>query len=223
MNNPLSGMDTSGLANDCAGPCTPFSYVGDFGCTVYVTYYSDYAGYDIPIFTVKCPGGGTSSYGGGPDGQGAVGGGNLAQNYCASQGSALSPHQYAAQGANFAAGISTLGQSYGPDVASSFALGALFGQFSRGSSLDAQPRATGTSLQRASYGNYVFGAFFAGAGVPLSDALAAANTYGFKQQVVGGAYQGRNMDNTFTHLPAVNVQDIRNGYRDAQLGSLCHQ
>jgi hypothetical protein len=31
------------------------------------------------------------------------------------------------------------------------------------------------------------------------------------------------MDRTYTHLPAINVRDIANGYRDTQLGALCHQ
>jgi hypothetical protein len=159
---------------------------------------------------------------------GLMGGGgvpakNGTPNYCAYQGTALSPQQYAAQGKSFATGIAALSQSYAPDVAFSFGLGTLYGQFSKGSILDAQPRATGTPLQRASYGNYAFGAFFAGAGVPLSDALTAANTYGFKQQALGGAYQGRNMDRTYTHLPAVNVQDIVNGYNAALGGTMCHR
>lgn len=144
-------------------------------------------------------------------------------NYCAYQGSALSPQQYAAQGKSFATGIVALSEAYAPDVALSFGLGTLYGQLSKGSALDAQPKASGTTLQRASYGNYAFRAFFAGTGVPLNDALGAANAYGFKQQVAGGAYARRTMDPTYSHLPAVNVQDIINGYNAALQGTLCHR
>jgi RHS repeat-associated protein len=154
--------------------------------------------------------------------QATPGGGNPGPNYCAYQGSALTPQQYAAKGQEFGAGIVAMGQSYGPDVAFSFALGSLAGQFSKGGSLDAQPGATGTNRQKASYGNYTFGAFFAGAGVPLADALTAANAYGLKQQMLGRAYLDRIMDPNYSHLPAANVQAITNGYNDASRGTLCH-
>jgi hypothetical protein len=150
------------------------------------------------------------------------GGRSTGPNYCASQGSALSPQQYAAKGQDFGAGIVAMGQSYSPDVASSFALGSLAGQFSKGGSLDAQPGATGNPFQKASYGNYVFGAFFAGAGVPLADALTAANAYGLKQQMLGGAYTTQTLGPSYTHIPAANVQAIINGYNDASRGTLCH-
>jgi hypothetical protein len=68
----------------------------------------------------------------------------------------------------------------------------------------------------------VYGAFFAAAGIPLSDALSAANTYGAKQQLFG-AYKGRQMHPNYTYLPAVNIRDIINGYNDELQGALCHK
>ena len=104
-----------------------------------------------------------------------------------------------------------------------YALGELAGGFGKGGPLDAQPKAAGTPLQRGSYGSYVYGAFFAGAGIPLSDALSAANAYGFKQQLLGGAYKARTVDPTYPRLPAINVLDIINRYRDELQGTLCVQ
>lgn len=131
------------------------------------------------------------------------------------------PADFTAKGKAFKDEIETM-LKFDPDGgAYAYALGELVGSFAKGGPLDAQPSATGNSLDKASYGNYVYGAFFAGAGIPLSDALSAANAYGFKQQLFGGAYKGRTMDPNYTHLPAVNVQDIINGYQDAIQGTLC--
>jgi len=145
-------------------------------------------------------------------------------DYCKYRGKAPSPADFAAKGKAFKSGIDTM-LKFSPDPESvyAYAIGALVGDFAKGGPLDAQPSATGTALQRASYGNYAYGAFFAGAGLSLSDALSAANAYGFKQQLFGGAYKGRTMDPTYTHLPAVNVQDIINGYMDEIQGKLCEK
>ena len=144
-------------------------------------------------------------------------------DYCAYQGNALSPSDFAARGKAFRDEIDTMNrfdpEGGGPTFF--YALGELAGDFHQGGPLDAQPRASGTPLQRASYGNYAYGAFFAGAGIPLSDALSAANAYGLKQQLLNGAYKGRNMDSSYTHLPAVNIQDITSGYTDEVQGTLC--
>ncbi len=87
MNNPLSAVDLLGLANDCGGPCTPFTYSAG-GCTISVSYIQvnvSYGGsdmeYDMPVFAGGC-GDGSSGLGpgmgpsGGPVGGGGVGGGN---------------------------------------------------------------------------------------------------------------------------------------------------
>ena len=227
LNNPLSNIDPSGYCSigpdgiahddqpgDCGGgsttvnggspdpiPTQPIPLLYDSSSAILFTA-NGVGKADVP--TVSTPGK-TGTPG-----------------YCAYQGRALSPQQYAAQGKSLATGIAALSNAYAPDVAFSFGLGTLYGQFSKGSALDAQPKASGTTLQRASYGNYAYGAFFAGAGVPLNEALTAANAYGFKQQVTG-AYGGRTLDPTYSHIPAVNVQDIVNGYNAALQGTLCHR
>lgn len=144
-------------------------------------------------------------------------------DYCKYQGKAPPPSDFFAKGKAFKDEIDMMHQ-FSPQNDSStdaFALGQLYGDFHRGGVLDAQQGATGTPLQQAAYGNYAFGAFFAGAGMSLSDALSAANGYGFKQQLFNGAYKGRYMDPEYTHIPAANAQDITNGYLDALRGMLC--
>lgn len=140
---------------------------------------------------------------------------------CKYQGKALSPTEYAARGKAFREEIDTMLESDPDGDTLEYAMGELYGDFHQGGPLDAQPYATGDPLGKASYGNYAFGAFFAGAGISLQDALSAANAYGLKQQVLNGAYHDRAMDPTYTHLPVSNVQDIINGY-DAEIdGKLC--
>ncbi len=98
----------------------------------------------------------------------------------------------------------------------------LYLDFRRGGSLDAQPYATGGGLQKAHYVNYVYGVFFAAAGFPLNQALTAASTYGYKQQIVNGAYRGRAFDPNYGGIPIENVQDITAGYNAQLNGTICH-
>lgn len=129
-------------------------------------------------------------------------------NPCIYQGRAMSPGQYATAGAAAAA--------TGP-----FSFLAISGAgFPRGSYLDAQPRASGNGLQRAAYGNYAFGAYMAGAGVPYSLTMQAANTFGMFSQ-----YSIKNgpMDPVYTNLPNANVTNITNGFNAVRSGTTCHQ
>lgn len=70
------------------------------------------------------------------------------------------------------------------------------------------------------YGNYAYGAFFAGAGFSLDETLTNASLYGYKQRL-GGAYRGRSLDPTYGGIPVENVRDITAGYNDAVNGTLC--
>jgi hypothetical protein len=51
--------------------------------------------------------------------------------------------------------------------------------FSIGGCLDAQPMATGSTYEKAAYGNYIFGGYMSAAGFPLSVTLAGANEIAF--------------------------------------------
>jgi hypothetical protein len=90
--------------------------------------------------------------------------------------------------------------------------------------LDAQPLASGNVFQKQAYGNYVFGAYMAAAGVPLKVALSGASGLA----LVSGAYftYNRNnfqMDPNYPLLPAANVGNITNGYNAAVNGTVCHK
>jgi hypothetical protein len=84
-------------------------------------------------------------------------------------------------------------------------------QFHGGGPLDAQ--AHGGS--RAD-GNYDFGVYNAAAGIPLSGTLDLANTYGKYFSTYDPTQI--TMDQTYTHIPADNVQNITKGYHDYQNG-----
>ena len=93
--------------------------------------------------------------------------------------------------------------------------------FAIGGYLDAQPMATGTVYERAAYGNYVFGAYMAAAGVNLQDALAVANDVAWwHSRKNPGQYAGRNMDSNFPALPTANVSNITAGYNAEENGTL---
>jgi len=143
---------------------------------------------------------------------------------CASMGNALTPSQYAALGSAFGqAYLSGLSDDEGTNLAQ--ALAWLYSNFHKGGALDAQPSATGDSLQRATYGNYVYGVFFAAAGISLDGTLTAASTYGYKQRIFsfGKAYRGRKVYSQYQGIPAANVDDIYQGYADFMSGQLCDQ
>jgi hypothetical protein len=142
-------------------------------------------------------------------------------------GKALSPSQYAAAGASFKDNyidpVST-----DSDPAHVFAgLGQLYTGFRQGGPLDAQPNATGDITQRASYANYVFGVYFASAGIPLDEALSSANAYGYIEQAWGiikrgrNPYRGKAMNPVYGGIPTVNVQNITQGYNDQLNGTTC--
>jgi hypothetical protein len=128
------------------------------------------------------------------------------KNPCAFAGRAMPPSAYAAQGQ----------AANGNPI--NFALDVLKG-FPRGGFLDAQPYATGNSLQRAAYGNYVFGVYMENAGLSLSQTLSAANAYAN----LSGAQYGPNngpMDPNYPSLPAANVVNVTAGF--LQGGYACH-
>jgi hypothetical protein len=96
--------------------------------------------------------------------------------------------------------------------------------FSIGGYLDAQPMATGTTYERAAYGNYVFGAYMSAAGFPLTVTLAGADGIAFYHSLSNpGQYSGRAMDPTYSSLPAANVANITAGYNAQRSGTLCHR
>lgn len=99
-----------------------------------------------------------------------------------------------------------------------FALDVKYG-FPRGGYLDAQPYASGNSLQRAAYGNYVFGVYMENAGLSLSQTLSAANAYA---NVSGAQYGPSNgpMDPNYPSIPAANVVNISAGYLQGSFS--CH-
>jgi hypothetical protein len=93
--------------------------------------------------------------------------------------------------------------------------GAALLSFQRGGLLDAQP----LGGSRA-YGNYVYGAYLSASGLPLSVALAGANSYA---SVSNAQYPGFTMDPNYPAIPAANIANITNGYNAQQNGTLCHK
>lgn len=129
-NNPLSNVDGSGTDDNppdisitvTASPCKWWEiwcWIGNSGGeTVTAVGFDTSCLYDFACL-------GQLAYGGAGRGAGTQTGGTATPsknqtrpttgtvNYCAYQGSALSPQQYAAQGKSFAEGITALGESYG--------------------------------------------------------------------------------------------------------------
>ena len=90
----------------------------------------------------------------------------------------------------------------------------------QGHYLDAQPLASGNALQRAAYGNYVFGVYMAAADVPLRLALNRANAYAANSSSYGPL--NGQMDPNYPSLPAANVANITNGFNAQKSGTVCH-
>ncbi|MGB6687307.1 MAG: RHS repeat-associated core domain-containing protein [Terracidiphilus sp.] len=120
------------------------------------------------------------------------------KNPCAYAGRAMTPSAYAAQG-----------QAANGNLIN-FALDVKYG-FPRGGYLDAQPYAIGTSLQRAAYGNYVFGVYMENAGLSLSQTLSAANAYADISRAQYGSSNGP-MDRNYPSIPVANVVNITAGF-----------
>jgi hypothetical protein len=134
-------------------------------------------------------------------------------------GTAKTPGQYAAAGQEF-------GQKYADPSGAVMMFGGLenlYSSFHKGGALDAQSYASGSGLQRASYGNYVYGVFCSAAGFTLPGTLTAASRYGYKQKLFNGAYKGRNLDLNYGGIPVDNVHDITLGYNDQRNGTTCHK
>jgi len=150
---------------------------------------------------------------------------DVQQTPCAYMGNAMSPSQYAEMGQAWK--HTWLDPVFDPVNASNgagFTVGGLielYSDFHRGGSLDAQPYANGDQLQKATYGNFAFGVFFAAAGWSLDDALTAASIYGYKQRIVNRAYRGRSLDPKYSGIPVENVQDITAGYPAQLSGAAC--
>jgi len=87
-------------------------------------------------------------------------------------------------------------------------------QFKRGHTLDAQ--SYGASPD---YGNYVFGVYNAARGAGLPNALDLANTYG-KYFSKYKFTDDNPADQTYSSIPARNVQNITRGYNDYHKGTL---
>jgi len=83
--------------------------------------------------------------------------------------------------------------------------------FGKGLALDAQASGATTA-----YANYVFGVYFAAAGIPLSVTLQAAEAYG----AIFAIYTGTAgpMDG---FIPTANVMNITDGYDAEKAGTLC--
>ena len=98
--------------------------------------------------------------------------------------------------------------------------------FRRGGILDAQVLYSGSQ----DYANYVFGVYMASAGYSLPQALSFANTYAGSPSLtgtfpfIGRKYPNRPasyFDKNYTNTPAINVQNIAEGFNDARNGTLC--
>jgi RHS repeat-associated protein len=215
MNRPLSGIDPLGLdLIDPPGDGGGGGGGGDCGYDSCVT-----APPDSPFPTEPDPGGCIGTCGAQPPqapppptppAQNSVDApSNLVpKNPCAYMGRALPPSGYAMAGK----------QANGSLV--NFSLDVAMG-FPRGGYLDAQPLGTGSSLQRAAYGNYAFGVYMASAGISLSTALSGGNAYAFFSGAKYGPSNGP-MDPNYQSLPAANVANITNGYNAQASGTPCH-
>jgi len=206
------------MYNDCSGGiCSPFSEPsGQPGCYYNYTYYwvtgSEGILYQMPTVQLACNQGGGQS--GGPNGQAgatAAPSNEVHQNPCDYAGRNLDPSAWAATGQSTRNNPFTTTYDF------------MHG-FSIGGYLDAQPMATGSTYQKAAYGNYVFGAYMSAAGFPLSVALAGANEIAFYHSLSNPSqYSGRQMDSFFWSLPAANVANISAGYSAQRSGTLCHK
>ncbi|HKY18567.1 MAG TPA: hypothetical protein VJL82_06510 [Rhizomicrobium sp.] len=87
-------------------------------------------------------------------------------------------------------------------------------QFKRGHALDAQSYG-----ESPAYGNYTFGVYNAARGASLSDALDLANTYG-KYFSKYKFTDDNSADQTYSSIPAKNVESITRGYSDYKNGKL---
>jgi hypothetical protein len=130
-------------------------------------------------------------------------------NPCQFAGSAMSPQQYAALGH---------AAMWNPLTAVQDLKG-----FSIGGPLDAQPQASGDYLQRAAYGNYVYGVWMRASGAPLWVALEGANEIAWYHSLSNpNQFPGRRMASFFWSLPQANVINITAGYNAQAAGDLCH-
>jgi len=214
-NNPLAYIDPDGTSVDpCAGyeNCVAAYYVS------VGTILNSFVPSAPSLVPVGSPGGGNFPGGPGYTGPGVK---PPVNNPCAYQGSAMPPSAYAAKGTTAGTNLRMASvPTIGPALAA-LAIAQTY-QFHEGGDLDSQPFSTGSDQQRAIYANYVFGIYFAGAGVSLSNTLNIASAYGYKQQIVNGAYQGRKLDSNHGGVPVENVQAITAGYNAQQQGTTCH-
>jgi RHS repeat-associated protein len=240
LNNPLIYVDPTGLCGDPYQDPAGQDCMGQFpgsganngningctiaaGCTVYVygsgpgpgdvqnpgqCYEIFLDGVDTGKNTCRTSGGGGSGGGGG--GGNSSGGQNnfVPANPCQYAGRALDPSAYASQGK------SDNGHPF------TIVLNSVTG-FPRGHFFDAQPLAAGTLLQRAAYGNYVYGVYMAAAGIPLSTALSAGNAYAFLSGATYDPKKNGPFDPKYGSIPAANVTNITNGYNAQKNGTAC--
>lgn len=129
---------------------------------------------------------------------------------CSQAGGAPDPSFYAGKGDN----VRLLGMV---SMSAALALNTDYlAQFRSGAPLDAQP----LGGSRA-YGNYVYGAYSASAGLlTLSQTLAGANLYATTSKA---QYPGQQMDQQYPAIPADNVINISLGYNAVRSGTLCHK
>ena len=223
LNNPATFVDPLGLYQNC-----PNGVVFNNQCYETASPGLSTLGYDfICMMSISsCPyynGQGQSMGGGGGSGGGGTPtpGPNsplkpanngkpqslVPANPCQYAGGALGPSAYASQGK--------------VDNGHPFTifLNSVTG-FPRGHFFDPQPFASGTPLQKASYGNYTFGVYMSAAGVSLSTALFGANAYAFFSDAHYGPSNGP-MDSNYGSLPAANVVNITNGFNAEKNGAVC--
>jgi hypothetical protein len=135
------------------------------------------------------------------------------QDPCQSAGNAPDPQQFAADGA----ALAQQAANSPPSLVNGLDELSFIAQFHRGGLLDAQAQGANNN-----YGNFAFGAFFAGLGWSLQDALAGANAYG----AMFSQYSARQLKGhypSYPAIPAANVQYIMKGYSAAKAGVLCHK
>jgi hypothetical protein len=143
---------------------------------------------------------------------------DVPQDPCLGAANAPSPQQYAAQGATLrqqTAQLALLPPQFG-GIAATNALGTLL-NFARGRSLDAQVLYGGSQA----YGNYAYGVLLAAAGLPLPDALSAANAYGAARSTYSASQLAGSEATGYPSIPPANVDNITNGYNAQQNGTLC--